>query len=201
MFVWIVSMYSPPASACWPPAKRTVWTRPPTRSRASSTVTRKPARSSSCAATSPARPAPTTTTRPRPAREWLHAGNAIAAPAAAAPATNRRRVRLSSDVRTDKGREDDAVHVVLRLGQRRGGGVGRPVRGRLAHERRKLRHRRLCVPDPLHVGVERLELGVESCQRAVHLGPPLLGCESGPWRLRLSGRRPSKHGVIFLSLE
>src|SRR4051794_13853409 len=151
-------MYSPPASACWPAARRTVCTRPPTRGRASSTVTRKPARSSSCAATSPARPAPTTTTRafdrrcPQP--------TAAVTPAAAAPATNRRRVSPASDVGADKGREDDAVHVVLVLWQRSSRCVRRPGRGRLADERRQLRHRRLRVPNAFHVGVERLELGV-----------------------------------------
>ena len=48
---------------------RSVWTRPPTRARASSTTGSCPARASSQAATSPAIPAPTTTTFfGRPAR-------------------------------------------------------------------------------------------------------------------------------------
>src|SRR5438477_3457006 len=57
-------MISAPMSANCPSAKpsRTVKTRPPTRSRASSTTTSWPAACTSVAATSPARPAPTTTT-------------------------------------------------------------------------------------------------------------------------------------------
>src|SRR4051812_24449724 len=93
-------MTSPPASATWPKrsSRRNVRQRPPTRSRASSTVTSQPLRSSSNAAVSPARPAPTTTTRPRPRRpssppqpiSGAPAPRANAAPAA--PATAWRRV-------------------------------------------------------------------------------------------------------------
>ena len=59
------SIRSAPASACCPAEKhsRTVWTRPPTRSRASTTVTAAPAASRSRAADSPASPAPATITR------------------------------------------------------------------------------------------------------------------------------------------
>src|SRR3954462_13712148 len=94
-------MNSPPASATWPrcSSRRNVRQRPPTRSRASSSVTSQPLRSSSNAAVSPASPAPTTTTRPRPRRPWsppqpasgTPAPSASAAPAA--PATIWRRVR------------------------------------------------------------------------------------------------------------
>src|SRR5262249_44226350 len=57
-------MRSPPASACWRSAKpsRIVHTRPPTRLRASTTVTSAPAAVRSRAAASPARPAPATST-------------------------------------------------------------------------------------------------------------------------------------------
>ena len=58
------SIMSPPASACCRSANpsRMVQTRPPTRSRASKTVTSAPSATRSCAAESPARPAPATTT-------------------------------------------------------------------------------------------------------------------------------------------
>src|SRR5947209_15974231 len=55
-------MNSAPRSTT-PPANGSDHTRPPTRSRASNTVTSRPARASSSAAASPAKPAPTTTTR------------------------------------------------------------------------------------------------------------------------------------------
>src|SRR5258708_2145780 len=63
---------SPPASACWRFAKpsRIVHTRPPTRSRGSTTVTSAPIDISSYAAVSPARPAPATSTE-APARSVL----------------------------------------------------------------------------------------------------------------------------------
>ena len=62
--MWLSSMDSPPASACRPGAKRSwkVITRPPTRSRASSTVTSHPLATKSRAHANPAKPAPTTTT-------------------------------------------------------------------------------------------------------------------------------------------
>ena len=62
----------PPSSRSWP-SLRSVQVRPPTRSRASSTITSSPARPSSRAATSPANPAPMTTTsaRARPLRRRL----------------------------------------------------------------------------------------------------------------------------------
>src|SRR5439155_6918605 len=98
MVVWIVSMYSPPASACWPLGKWMVCTRPPTRSRASRTTTSKLLRRSSKAAARPASPAPTTTTRPRcGAAATSREREAPASPLAAPAASNRRRVsRLAS---------------------------------------------------------------------------------------------------------
>src|SRR3954471_9818684 len=158
-------MYSPPPSPCWPSRKgvRTVVTRPPTRERASSTVTRKPARSSSYAATSPARPAPTTTTLPRSCGAPERQPTVSAMPAAAPAEMNRRRVnRGCLDVRRDERGEDDMVHVVLALRQRRTDRDLGPRRRRLTHERRELGHRCFRVADTLHVGVERLELRVES---------------------------------------
>src|SRR5688572_20936688 len=64
MSSWLSSIKSPPASACWSLAKasRTVRTLPPTRSRASKTVTCAPSFINRTAAESPARPAPTTIT-------------------------------------------------------------------------------------------------------------------------------------------
>src|SRR5262249_2167386 len=58
------SIMSPPASACWPSAKcsRMVHTRPPTRARASITVTSAPWADKSRAPARPARPAPATRT-------------------------------------------------------------------------------------------------------------------------------------------
>src|SRR5215217_6856518 len=110
-------MNSPPASATWPrlSSRRNVRQRPPTRSRASRTVTSQPLRSSSNAAVSPARPAPTTTTRPglrRPLSppqpdRGTPAPRASAAPAA--PATIWRRVMpresLTRDSLTRAGSE------------------------------------------------------------------------------------------------
>src|SRR5215213_8939771 len=110
-------MNSPPASATWPKrsSRRNVRQRPPTRSRASSTVTSQPLRSSSNAAVSPARPAPTTTTRPGLRRppppphpdSGTPAPRASAAPAA--PATIWRRVMpresLTRDSLTRAGSE------------------------------------------------------------------------------------------------
>jgi hypothetical protein len=81
-------MNSPPPSACWraPNGLRKVSTRPPGRLRASSTVTRQPASSSSWAHVSPARPAPTTTTDRR-GRFCADARPAAGATAALAAAT------------------------------------------------------------------------------------------------------------------
>src|SRR5262249_13385272 len=79
---------APTSAYCpsWRPA-RTVSTRPPTRSRASSTTTSWPARRTSRAATRPDRPAPTTISRMRPPRRipgsqrGAHlGGRALAAP-------------------------------------------------------------------------------------------------------------------------
>src|ERR1700761_4540982 len=63
-------MNSAPRSTTAPSPNGTDQTRPPTRSRASSTVTSAPRARSASAAASPAKPAPTTTTRvPSPIRQ------------------------------------------------------------------------------------------------------------------------------------
>jgi hypothetical protein len=64
IWTWLSSIDSPPASTWIPSVKgeRMVWTRPPTRSRASRTVTSQPLARSASAAVSPDSPPPTTTT-------------------------------------------------------------------------------------------------------------------------------------------
>src|SRR3954469_658068 len=118
--------------------------------------------------------------------EWSpqpHAAKASPA-VTVAPARSRRRRYVRSHVWRNKSREDNAVHLLLVVeeGNRRRLG---PRRGRLAHERHQVGHAgraagRFHVPDAFGVRIQRVELGVESCKRAVHLGPPAVGCESGP---------------------
>src|SRR3954464_14227221 len=86
------SIDSPPLSACSPSVKASykVCTRPPTRSRASSTTTSQPAARRSSAAVRPDRPAPMTATRrraPWSGRAEVRARAAGAAASTAAPAT------------------------------------------------------------------------------------------------------------------
>src|SRR3954447_11705078 len=87
----------PPTSRTCPPPIAALSVRPPTRGRASSSSTERPARTTSRAAVSPARPAPTTITSAERGRGFLRlrrCGRATA-PTAAVPTTPRR-VRPSS---------------------------------------------------------------------------------------------------------
>src|ERR1700753_2613787 len=71
-------MNSAPRSTTAPSPNGTDQTRPPTRSRASSTVTSAPRARSASAAASPAKPAPTTTTRvPPPIGARLGSGGPV----------------------------------------------------------------------------------------------------------------------------
>jgi hypothetical protein len=94
-------MNSAPSSRGVPStASRTVSTRPPGRSRASSTATRRPARASRSAAASPEAPAPRTTTSQEQSMPlpWARQGSGARAPHGACPPPDRGPCRTTSDV-------------------------------------------------------------------------------------------------------
>jgi hypothetical protein len=97
MWSWVGPVNTPPSSPEDPPTSRWLSTRPPTRSRASSTTTERPPATSSRAAVRPASPAPTTTTSAERLAGCCDlaapatAGSTVAAvPAAALPISPRR---------------------------------------------------------------------------------------------------------------
>ena len=102
---WPGPIHSPPPSTIWPPPIGRLRVRPPTRSRASSTISESlPRRVSSRAAVSPASPAPMMTTsvsidvlRDSPAARSSRGDKPVASAVADRP-TNRRRVNSREDV-------------------------------------------------------------------------------------------------------
>src|SRR5579875_483995 len=161
--------YAPPASTTAPPPSSWLSVRPPTRGRASSTTTERPARVSSRAAVRPARPAPTTTTSTR--RGGVVSATEAGSAGAPMGAQSQHEPNLSSS--TDYGLGlPVGVRRQPHAGHRIGPG-GDPARGRVP--RREHRRRGVVAHDAVAAGalgpVEQLVgAGKERCARVAGAG-------------------------------
>ena len=109
MRFWVGPTNVPPPRTARRRGSLWLWTRPPTRSRASSTTTDFPAFAISRAAVSPARPAPTTTTS---ARRTLAPGFAFLLARLRFPVAAAVRVGASSAGRGGRARADSPRRVI-----------------------------------------------------------------------------------------